>query len=422
MSDLAAASTLDRGSPLRFLLIEDSTSDRELVRALLEDEFAHGEIEAAADLEQALVLLTGSHFDLVLADLTLPDADGGAVVRAVRDASPQTALMVLTGRVDGTLALWALAEGAQDYLVKGEHDGPRLGDALLRSVQRSRTEQLTHAALVTALQQESESAQRLRELDRAKSEFVETVSHELRTPLSSITGYAELLQQAETLSPHEARFVDAIARNAARLSSLADDLVLLLGLSADVEEHAPVEVDMRAVVDRVREVLLAGGAGSRLDISFEVTDQPALVCGNRGQLERVVLNLMTNAIKFSEDGGSVVCRVRTSGSDVLLDVTDTGIGIPQHEQSQLFNRFFRGASAHQRAIQGTGLGLHLVSIIVTGHRGDISLASEVGEGTAVTVRLPRVAHARPRTTTTPDRIAADQGPSGEPPVRIELTT
>ena len=232
----------------------------------------------------------------------------------------------------------------------------------------------------------------------------------------------ELLQQAETLGPHEARFVDAIARNAARLSSLADDLVLLLGLSADVEEHAPVEVDMRAVVDRVREVLLAGGAGSRLDISFEVTDEPALVCGNRGQLERVVLNLMTNAIKFSEDGGSVVCRVRTSGSDVLLDVTDTGIGIPQHEQSQLFNRFFRGASAHQRAIQGTGLGLHLVSIIVTGHLGDISLASEVDEGTAVTVRLPRVAHARPRTTTAPDRIAADQGPSGEPPVRIELTT
>ncbi|MFB9315777.1 sensor histidine kinase [Nocardioides plantarum] len=389
MSELAAASTLDRSSPLRFLLIEDSTSDRELVRALLEDEFAHGEIEAAADLEQALVMLTDSHFDLVLADLTLPDADGGAVVRAVRDASPQTALMVLTGRVDGTLALWALAEGAQDYLVKGEHDGPRLGDALLRGVQRSRTEQLTHAALVTALEQESESTRRLRELDRAKNEFVETVSHELRTPLSNITGYAELLQDATTLSPHEAGFVDAIARNAARLTSLADDLVLLLGLSADAEEHVPVAVDLRAVVVRAREMVLAGGTASRLDISFDVTERSAFVSGNPGQLERVVLNLMGNAIKFSEDGGSVVCRVRTTESDVLLDVTDTGIGIPPDERSQLFNRFFRGASAHQRAIPGTGLGLHLVSIIVAGHRGDVTVASEVGEGTTFTVRLPR---------------------------------
>jgi signal transduction histidine kinase len=405
VSDLAAASTLDRSSPLRILLIEDSTSDRELVRALLEDEFEHGEIEAAADLERALVLLTDSHFDLVLADLTLPDADGGAVVRAVRDASPQTALMVLTGRVDGTLALWALAEGAQDYLVKGEHDGPRLGDALLRGVQRSRTEQLTHAALVTALQQESESTRRLRELDRAKNEFVETVSHELRTPLSNITGYAELLQDVTTLGPHEAGFVDAIARNAARLTSLADDLVLLLGLSADAEEHVPV--DMRAVVDRVREMVLAGGTASRLDISFEVTERSASVSGNPGQLERVVLNLMGNAIKFSEDGGSVVCRVRTTELDVLLDVTDTGIGIPVDERSQLFNRFFRGASAQQRAIQGTGLGLHLVSVIVTAHRGDVTVASEVGEGTTFTVRLPRV---------------REPEPSSEPPVRVELTT
>jgi signal transduction histidine kinase len=389
VSVLVEPAALDHSSPLRFLLIEDSTSDRELVRALLEDEFAHGEIEAASDLEQALTMLAESSFDLVLADLTLPDADGGTVVRAVREASPQTALMVLTGRVDGTLALWALAEGAQDYLVKGEHDGPRLADALLRGLQRSRTEQLTHAVLVTALHQESESADRLRELSRAKSEFVATVSHELRTPLSSISGYAELLQD-EALTAAQAGFVDAIVRNAARLRALTDDLLLLSGFSAKEHEPEPVVVDLREVVERVREVLLALGAPHRLTLSFELPDESAPVLGDIGHLERVVLNLMGNAIKFSDDGGSVVCRVTTTGSDVLLAVTDTGIGIPEEEQQELFTRFFRGASARNRAIQGTGLGLHIVAAIVGNHGGEISVQSVPDQGTTFTVRLPRL--------------------------------
>ena len=185
---------LDRNSTLRFLLIEDSASDSELIRALLEDEFPHAEVDSATSLELALKRLATQSYDLVLADLTLPDADGGTVVRTVRDAYPTVTLMVLTGRVDGSLALWALAAGAQDYLVKGEHDGPHLAETVLHGLQRSRTEQATHSLLLAALSLESESSERLRELNRAKSEFVATVSHELRTPLTSITAYAELLQ------------------------------------------------------------------------------------------------------------------------------------------------------------------------------------------------------------------------------------
>ncbi len=380
---------LDHDTRLRFLLIEDSPTDSELVEALLEDEFANGDIDVARDLGRALDLIASTDYDLILADLTLPDADGGTVVRAVREASPQTALMVLTGRNDGTLALWALAEGAQDYLVKGEHDGPRLADALLRGLQRSRTEKLTNALLVNALELEQQSAEQLRELNRATDEFVATISHELRTPLASISGYAELLQDDEALTDAQDGFVNAIARNAGRLTSLTYDLLLLSGFSTGEVQMETEQVDLRVVVNQVREIVRTLGSGLLLDITFALPDEPVLVTGDVGQLERVVLNLMGNAIKFSESGGSVVCRVSVDGDEALLEVTDTGLGIPEDELEALFTRFFRGSSARQRAIQGTGLGLHIVASIVANHHGAVTVTSSVGAGTTFTVHLPR---------------------------------
>jgi diguanylate cyclase (GGDEF)-like protein len=141
---------LDHDSPIRLLIIEDSVADGELVRALLETELPRAEVTMVANLETALVELDTGDYDGVLADLSLPDADGPAVVQAVRAAHPGLALLVLTGRVDGDLALWALAEGAQDYLVKGEHDGPRLATAVLHALQRQRAEHEAHQYLQLA--------------------------------------------------------------------------------------------------------------------------------------------------------------------------------------------------------------------------------------------------------------------------------
>ncbi len=131
---------LGRDSGLQLLVIEDSSSDSELVRALLEDELPQSQVDVARDLKEALRMLDAKPYDAALADLSLPDADGLAVVRAVRSAHPLTALLVLTGRADGELELWALAEGAQDYLVKGRQDGPRLVSALLHALQRHSAE------------------------------------------------------------------------------------------------------------------------------------------------------------------------------------------------------------------------------------------------------------------------------------------
>jgi signal transduction histidine kinase len=381
---------LDRNSRLRFLLIEDSTSDSELIRALLEDEFPNAKVDAATSLEVALQRLAAAPYDLVLADLTLPDADGGTVVRTVREAYPTVTLMVLTGRVDGSLALWALSAGAQDYLVKGQHDGPRLAETVLHGLQRSRTEQATRALLLAALNVESESIEQLRELNNAKSDFVATVSHELRTPLTSITAYAELLQDETDLNPRQAGFVDAIARNATRLTSLTDDLLLLSGFTSREHQMASLKIDVREVVEQAREVIETLGAGRDVTVEFVLPDHSLVVTGDSEHLERVVLNLVSNAIKFSEQGGVVTCALSGTPTEVVLEVIDTGIGIPLDEQKVLFTKFFRGSAAREHAVEGTGLGLHIVASIVKNHGGDISVESGNGRGTVFTVRIPRL--------------------------------
>jgi signal transduction histidine kinase len=382
---------LDRNSRLRFLLIEDSATDSELIQALLEDEFPNAKVDAATSLELALQRLAASPYDLVLADLTLPDADGGTVVRTVRDAYPNVTLMVLTGRVDGSLALWALAAGAQDYLVKGRHDGPHLAETVLHGLQRSRTEQVTHSLLLAALSVESASSEQLRELNQTKSDFVATVSHELRTPLTSIAAYAELLQDETDLSPRQAGFVDAIVRNSIRLSSLTDDLLLLSGFTSREHQMEQLDVDLVDVIAQAREVILTLGSGRDVAVDFDLPDDSFLVTGDAAHLERIVFNLMSNAIKFSELGGTVTCRLSGTPTEVILEVCDTGIGIPPEEQEVLFTKFFRGSAAREHAIEGTGLGLHIVASIVKNHGGHISVDSGPGRGTTFTVRLPRAA-------------------------------
>lgn len=230
----------------------------------------------------------------------------------------------------------------------------------------------------------------LRVVDRTRTEFVATVIHELRTPMTSIAGYTKLLQDGDagTLTPVQARLVDAIDRNNRRLAVLADDLLTLARLEqgAALDEHAEVDLDdvVRAVELSLQELT---GARS-LAVAFEVPATPLRVIGDARHLERLVSNLITNAVKFTEDGGWVRCVLWKQEGFACLEVSDNGIGIPAAEQSDLFTRFFRGATAKEHAIQGSGLGLNIIKSIAHNHGGEVSLVSAEGEGTTVTVTLP----------------------------------
>ena len=248
--------------------------------------------------------------------------------------------------------------------------------------------------LVAALEKERQGMDRLRQLDAAKNEFVSTVSHELRTPTTSIVGYTEMLRDGSAGDPlpEQLPLLDAIARNGQRLIGIAGDLLTLAGLESGNAEWERSAVDLGKVVTAGEEAMRPMLASRLLDVHFEVPDDEITVIGDEGHLDRVLMNLLSNAVKFTEDGGTITCRLSTDDREARLEVTDTGIGIPEEEQGELFSKFFRSSTAQDRAIQGTGLGLSIISSIVAAHGGRIDVRSAHLQGTTFTVRLPLVRH------------------------------
>ena len=247
--------------------------------------------------------------------------------------------------------------------------------------------------LVAGLEKEADAVRRLQELDRAKDEFVATVSHELRTPITSIKGYVELLldAHAENADPALTEMLRTVQRNGDRLASLAENLLAVARLESGEFDLDLKPVDLGDVVGRIETALRPVISERNLDVRYTIPPEPVLTNGDVGYLERVLFNLMSNSLKFTEDGGSICCSLRRDADRAVLEVIDTGIGIPVEEQEHLFTRFFRSSTAQRQAIQGTGLGLAIASSIVTRHGGEIDVWSEHGRGTRVRVELPSVA-------------------------------
>lgn len=235
-----------------------------------------------------------------------------------------------------------------------------------------------------------DQVRKLEELDHIRSDFVATVSHELRTPLTSIIGEVELLVDGDLgdLSDEQTRGVEIIGRNSQRLRVLIEDLLTLshIETSALNLHRAPTLVTQ--LVDGVGSQVgpIAEAKSVALRISCAQGDDTVLV--DREQLDRALLNLLTNAVKFTPEGGTVTFQARREGMNLVFTVSDTGLGIPLEEQDRLFTRFFRSSTATSLAIQGTGLGLVIVKRIVEEHGGTISLVSTPDEGTTVTVTIP----------------------------------
>jgi signal transduction histidine kinase len=240
----------------------------------------------------------------------------------------------------------------------------------------------------------SEQNKRLRELDRLKDEFLSLVSHELRTPLTSIRGYLDLVLDGEAgeVNPEQRRFLEAVERNSGRLLRLVGDLLFVAQADAGRLSLERGRVDLSELAAHCVEEAAPAATEKSVSLVLLAEPVPSLV-GDRGRLAQVLDNLVSNALKFTPEGGSVQVRTRAGGNQVVLEVEDSGIGIPAADQPRLFERFFRSAVAEDQAIPGTGLGLAIVKAIVEAHSGQISISSREGLGTTFRVELPLVARA-----------------------------
>ena len=218
--------------------------------------------------------------------------------------------------------------------------------------------------------------------ERNRKEFTANVSHELKTPLQSIIGSAELLENGLVKPEDTKRFVGNIKNEATRLVSLINDIIRLSQLDED-SEPATESVDLYDVANEVVEILTVSAAKKQVEL--HLNGEPCVMNGIRRYLYEIIYNLCDNAIRYNKDGGKVIVDLKNKDSNIILSVSDTGIGIPAEHQSRIFERFYRVDKSHSKETGGTGLGLSIVKHAVAYHGGKIKLESTVNVGTTITV-------------------------------------
>jgi signal transduction histidine kinase len=360
------------GAPIRALLIEDNPGDARLIREMLRDAgVGHTAVELAhADrLALGLQQLTNRVTDVVLLDLTLPDSHGFETFTTVHTHAPDIALVVLSGLDDETLAVRAVQEGAQDYLVKGQVDGGAILRSMRHAIERQRLE----------------SARR--DLERQRDEFFSSVSHDLRTPVAAIKAAigVVLADMPPDMPAPLQRLLGNVDLAADELTSLIEDLLEMARLQSGRVELWRSSVDLRDVIARAVRAIepLIQARGQRL--LFSPPAEPINASVDVERLGRVLRNLLGNAQKYGRENGTILVQLRRDATELCISLTDDGPGIPTADHERIFERFFRVSGSGS---SGTGLGLAIARGLVELHGGRLWVDSTPGHGSTFHVALP----------------------------------
>ncbi len=275
---------------------------------------------------------------------------------------------------------------------------------ILRALERIRLRERGARAAAEEMQLRlTEQNERLLEADRLKDEFVALISHDLRTPLTSIIGYVELALD-ETVDPvlddERRSYLGIVSRSSERLLRLVDDLLFVARVQAGRLVLDPTELDLADVARQAVSEAQPRAEQRSLELSY-FGDGPLPVRGDRGRVFQLLDNLVSNALKFTPEGGDVQVRTRRTADGAVLEVSDSGIGLAPGESQRVFERFFRSTRAVDGQIPGTGLGLFIAKAIAEAHGGRISVSSREGGGTTFRIELPA------------QLAAADRVPDGE---------
>jgi signal transduction histidine kinase len=357
----------------------------------------------------------------VLLDLSLPDASGLGSLHAVRRVAPDIAVVVLTGLDDEDVALQAVHQGAQDYLVKGRFSGDGLARAVRYALARTRlveserrlaeerarrevaeqarleAERLSRTldetnrgilALYSELDEKSDSLRRTAEI---KSRVVSNVSHEFRTPLNSILGLARLLLMHADgpLTSEQEKQLGFIQRSAQELSGLVDDLLDLSRIEAGKVRLHVTTFDVMDLFAALRGMLRPVKPRPDVSLLFRDPVGAMMLETDEGKISQILRNLVSNAIKFTERG-EITVAARASGPNVVFSVADTGIGIAKEDQDRIFEEFSQIEGPLQREAKGSGLGLPLSRRLAEILGGILSVESAPGKGSTFTLVVPAV--------------------------------
>ena len=376
---------------IKVLLIEDNLAEARLLKEILKgNEKKEFHLVNVSRLSEAISLLQQTDFDVILLDLTLPDSQGLESLAPLLITAPKLPIVVLTNTNDDNLALAALRQGAQDYLIKREVSLEILTRSLCYAIERKQMEEAlreSNEALKMSVIERTNQLEKAQELNQLRTEFVSMLSHDFRNPLNKILLSAGLLEESrDRLTKDQQVSYFRMIRSAIKDMDQLLTEVLLIGRADSGRLYC--QFDLVDLLDYCQ----------KLVESFTVKPEPqlAIIFQVEGSLERglwdinlikhILTNLLGNALKYSPQGNQVEFKIIVESEQVVFKIIDRGIGIPSQDQEHLFKPFYRGSNVDN--IQGTGLGLAIVGRCVEAHKGQIHLESEEGKGTKITVILP----------------------------------
>jgi two-component system, sensor histidine kinase and response regulator len=368
---------------LRVLVVDDETGMRLAVARVLSsynvrlgetgEQVVNFTIETAETGEEALELMAKSAPDLLLLDMKLPGMSGLDVLKEVHDRHYNTLTVMITAYATLETAIEATKRGAHDFLPK-----PFTPEDLRVAVRRS----VRHYMV-------QREARRLAEEKRqVRFQFISVLGHELKAPLAAVEGFLQILKDGSAGNDPEvvAKIVDRALIRTEGMRKLIVDLLNLTRIESGQKRRELSPTDMKEVAAAAIETVSAAATVRGITVELHAPDAPVIV-GDRGELEIIFNNLISNAVKYNRDNGHVDVAIEPAEQGWQIRVKDTGIGMTPEDCARLFQEFVRIRNDQTRNIAGTGLGLSIIKKIAQMYGGDATVASEPGTGSTFTVTL-----------------------------------
>ena len=400
---------------IHILYVEDDEGLARLLQKRLDRQGFH--IQIATSGEDALKILKTKSFQAILLDYTLPGMSGIDVLKAIAPVNGEPPVIMLTVGGNEYLAVEAIREGAEDYLIKDVNQTyldllPHVIRAAVTklSLMRENKEQQDrlkyyiseiekrNADLTQEIQERKDLEIRLREAkdkaetaNIAKSEFLANMSHEIRTPMNAVIGLSNILARSAPLTEKQKEFINTLRLSADSLLDLINDLLDISRIEAYSVEFENIAFDPAKIVQEIASMLSIKAAekGIQFIVANDIANDTKYM-GDPVRIRQIIMNLCSNAVKFTENGSVRVSLTSLTDKDrsIHLKVEDTGIGISQDKIGQIFEKFVQADSSINRKYGGTGLGLAITKTLTEAMGGSIDVESYIGKGSIFKVTLP----------------------------------
>jgi len=372
------------------LVVEDEAGTLATLSATLEG--AGYEVTGLEKGAEALQMIRSRSFNVIVTDIRLPDVGGLEILELAKEINPEVAVIVMTGYTGIETAVNAVNNGAYAYFVKPVN--PDEIKTIIANALKQQKLLLENRRLVDDLQQSNkllfETNEELKKATQAKSEFLANMSHELRTPFNAVIGFSELLldEIPGKINRKQRQCLDDILSSSKHLLSLINDVLDLSKVEAGKLELKQKDFTLNKLIESLTRTIMPILVPRKQSLDIEIEKGLPPIHADKTKIRQVLLNLLSNSVKFMPDGGKLKIEAIRKDSWCQISVIDNGIGMKQEEQERIFEPFYQLDNPISRERSGTGLGLTIAKQIVEKHGGRIWVESEYGKGSCFTFTLP----------------------------------